>query len=98
MSERYAAAIAALTELQGWLGGYPDSYLDGAIARLRGPELTPDDKAELRHLLSQKMLFHAKWLGDRYIEEFPVGDAPNAYWAWGRYLYSVMNICQEALK
>ena len=52
---RYAAAIAALTELQGWLG-------------------------------------------DRNIKEFPAGDAPNAYWAWGDYLYDVMNICQEALK
>ena len=98
MSERYAAAIAALTGLQGWLGEYPDLYLDGAIARLRGPELTPEDKAELRHLLSQKMLFHIKWLGDRYIKEFPVGGAPNPHWAWLDYLDNVMNICQEALK
>ena len=75
---QYAAAIAALTELQSWLGDNPDSYLDGAIARLRSPELTPDDKAELRYLLSEKMLFNVRWLGDRYIKEFPAGDAPNA--------------------
>ncbi len=98
MCEQYATAVAALEELQGWLGDPHDSYLDGAIARLRSSELTPKDKEELRHLLSRDMLFHIKWLGDRDIKEFPVGRAPNHYWAWLEYLSDVMDICQEALK
>ena len=98
MSERYAAAIAALTELQGWLGDHPDTYLNGAIARLSGSELTPGDKAELRHLLSHDMLFHIKWLGDCYVEGFPADKGLNPWASWLNYLSEVSNICQEALK
>ena len=97
MCEQYAV-IAALTRLQGGLGDCPDSYLDGAIARLRSSELAPENKAEPRHLLSRDMLFHVKWLGDRDIKEFPIGSAPNPRWAWLGYLDDVMDICQETLK
>ena len=66
MSERYTAAIVALTELHGWIYGYAMSqqYLEDAIAQLRDQELTEEGKARLRKLLSQDGIYHIKWHGD----------------------------------
>ncbi len=98
--DRRYAAIAALADLHGWLKGYATNqgYLENAIAQLRDPELTEEGRERLRQLLSRDGMFHIKWLGDCYVEGFPVDKGLNPYASWLNYLSEVLNICQEALK
>ena len=92
--------VCKLTELSSWLGGLVgyQKMVDEAIKDLLQPDLSGIKLRQLKHTLSQDVLFHSKCLGDVYapiyIPKFP-GDGTNE--AWLNYLKEVEKICQDNL-
>ena len=87
--------IQKLTELSDWLSlGQCEGHqhtVDDAIKELSQPDLSELKLRQLKMLLSDKVLFHPKCLGDVAIVEFGDGNA------WYNYLSEIADICQENL-
>lgn len=88
--------IQTLQELSGWLEGskHNQEKIKEIIAELESPDIDELKLQQLKFMLSTKMLFHPKWLGDVYVPNF-VGDGTP--FAWSNYLSRVADICQENL-
>ena len=89
--------IQKLTELSDWLGignvwGHKQR-VDDAIKELSQPDLSELKRRQLKMLLSKKVLFHPKCLGDVAINDF--GDGTNL--AWQKYLNEIADVCPENL-
>lgn len=97
IAENFEHLIKELDVLCGWLdeSANNEAEVRKIIADLKHLSLSIQKKQQIRHMLSQEMLFHVKWLGDVYVPNFP---EDGTRYSWWNYLSRLCELSQKTLE